>query len=421
MKRYFPFIILGLFILNFSRVFESVLGLPSIINFLHFGVFIPLFLYSIIRDMKSYNSYNKKLLLFMFIFFFSLSISAILNFGGIINIFLEYFLLVEPFMLLILITNAEYSRKTNKALGRWLIFFGLINLPFVLYQWYNFRHISPDMVDGTLIGMGAGAHVLGAIAIIAGIVLLFSKLKISLFYKIFFSICLFAIPIINDSKQAIVVFIAAFFILTLIKMRKFSYFVKYSAVLIFVLVIISILVSIFYPNLYFFNSGVLSEGLQAKMSVFSILNSHHESVFGWLFGFGPGHTVSRLAYMLYSTYGHWLAPFGATTSHLTEIIWNIQESNYLTNSITGSSFFSLFFSWAGIVGDAGIIGLLIYIAGLYLVYTKFCLDDVSKLIFFAIIIFGFVFGWLEEPNFMLYSFAVIAYRWNLYKNKWVHY
>jgi hypothetical protein len=77
----------------------------------------------------------------------------------------------------------------------------------------------------------------------------------------------------------------------------------------------------------------------------------------------------------------------------------------------GSSLWSPFFSWAGNWGDLGILGCGIYLALWILVYRKLCIDDVSKFFLFNVLIFGLVFGWIEEPGYILFVAVIIGINW----------
>jgi hypothetical protein len=41
-------------------------------------------------------------------------------------------------------------------------------------------------------------------------------------------------------------------------------------------------------------------------------------------------------------------------------------------------------------------------------YRRLCRDDFARMVVLAIGIFGFVFDWLEEFNFMLYAMALLG-------------
>jgi hypothetical protein len=402
MKIYY-LIIFTLILTTFSRVFEVILGLPAIINLLHF----PLVLLIFILTLNKISNKKNTLILGIIILFVTILFSGFINAAGIINVFLEFLLFAEPFLLLIIIVNIDYSKESIHKLGKWIIFFGLIQIPFAFYQYiaWDGTHLRSDIVKGTFLGMGAGHHVMGAIAIICAIYLLYSFNTKPYWLKYIFALSLFSLPILSDAKQAILAFLVSYVLLSFTKIKNPKKFIKYALITLLFIIITFKIISIFFSGSYWAQEGVIISGLKDKFDMFSVLNSNHKSFIGWVFGLGPGHTAGRLAFMLPEYFGL-LIPYGATISPITNQIW--QSGHY---SAKQSSLFNPFFSWAGVLGDIGIIGFLVYICLLWILYHKYCKDDISKIFLMSIFVFGWIFVWLEEPNFMLYIVAVIGQRW----------
>jgi hypothetical protein len=402
-------VISTLILVTFSRLLEVLLGFPAIINLIHFPIVAGIFFLTLDKTRNKKNP----LIFGIIILFFVILLSGVINNAGLINIFLEFLLFAEPFLLLIILVNIDYSKESIHKLGKWLLFFGLVQIPFALYQYIvkpasSIGHTGPDAIKGTLLGMGAGHHVMGAIAIICAIYLLYSSHIKPFWLKYALAILLLVLPIISDAKQTIFAFLISYGLLGITKIKNPKRVLKYALIMCLFIALIFIVGKRLYPTAYFWEKDIMVRGLTQKFIVFPIINSQHYSPSGWLLGAGPGHTVGRLGFML-PKYWEVLEPFGATKSPITAMAW--QQADWTAGV---SSVFLPLFSWAGVLGDIGIIGFLVYIYLFWFVYRKFCKDDVSKILLISIFVFGWVFEWMEEPNFMLYTIAIIGQRWLAY-------
>ena len=150
---------------------------------------------------------------------------------------------------------------------------------------------------------------------------------------------------------------------------------------------------------------------------FDILNliSEKNTLFQMFFGMGPGQTISRLATESYLYYDL-LKSYGFIHSNFTKTLVSIDFFNY---RISGSSFFSMKFTIAGIFGDIGIFGLLAYLLILLRIYKIYCISKIQKFILISFIYYGLTFTWLEEPIFMILYFSFVGFIWQIenYKTK----
>lgn len=106
-----------------------------------------------------------------------------------------------------------------------------------------------------------------------------------------------------------------------------------------------------------------------------------------------------------------LQPLGITGTSVFDTVFKAQESYYWSNSVTGSSMYSLLFSWAGIWGDLGFLGLGVYLYLWFLVWNYICLDKISKFFLITVFVAGLIFSWMEEPAFMLFVTSLIGLQW----------
>jgi hypothetical protein len=147
----------------------------------------------------------------------------------------------------------------------------------------------------------------------------------------------------------------------------------------------------------------------AKFYSLQAVTSEFDSWANWLFGLGPGHTVSRLGAWFLKDYDWILEPLGATTTSIGIESRKFIDNFWLTNS---SSMFSPIFSWVGIWGDIGAIGLGAYLYLAYLIWQYFGLDNSLKITMLSILVMGFIFTQIEEPGYMLSISLLLGIAWH---------
>lgn len=389
----------------FSRIFIP-LGFPKAINFFHFIIVLLVFFVSLNKNQRELRIYYIGLILL----FCSMAISAVVNQAGIINIVLDMILLSQPFLLLGAITTSQWTNERIQFFKKLIFYSAMLHILISYFQFVVLGYTG-DNVDGVFYNMGAGSHLAGAVALTAGVYFYYTLKPVPLILKpIFFCICL-GVVIISDSKQVIAVFLLAACLLFLIEKMTFNLVVKSTVIFFITAFGLFIISKTIYPVLF---AWLVPEkfflGLVQKFSVFSIIVSNYDSPFNWFFGLGPGHTIGRLGWLA-SDYKDLLMPLGATQSSVTSQILFANETNWISNSITGSSFFSLMFSWAGIWGDLGLFGTGLYIYLTAITFKFFCTTIVDRFWILVVLVFGFTFSWLEEPGYMLFLFAIIGISW----------
>ena len=129
----------------------------------------------------------------------------------------------------------------------------------------------------------------------------------------------------------------------------------------------------------------------------------------WLFGLGPGHTVSRLGAWFLQDYQWILEPLGATKTSIGVQSREFIDSFWLAY---GSSLFSPIFGWAGIWGDIGLVGLSIYLYLGYLVWRYFGQDNSLKVTLLTTVVLGFIFTQIEDPGYMLTLALLLGLAWH---------
>ncbi|MBD1918195.1 MULTISPECIES: hypothetical protein [Cyanophyceae] len=430
-----------LLLIAFSTVFFpriiSSFGAPSPINFIHFLVVPGICLWALVKSSPSRSSRVTVNLLLIVLFALLLVefFSAFINSAAFINVGLSYMLLAEPAMFLAGMVGSEFAEKDFVFFRAWIIRFSLINLAIALMQAamlaagllpVSSMSVPQDNIQGVFYLTGGGHNVSASVSMSFAIYYLVSarnpfgakKAPIWLIYTLlgagFFQL-LYA-----DSKQTMLVIMAAWGILAATKFKKIGTLLKYAiaigAIVYFMLWAIDN-ISLFRafgtwlrPEIY----GRDGVATQLKIAAFPIVTSHYDSLLNWFVGLGPGHTVSRLGGWILPEYWSLLRPLGATIHPASGEAWNRVSSVWIGSA---SSMFSPLFGWAGIWGDLGVLGLGVYLAIGYVVWKKLCLDDFSRFTLLSIMMHGLIFSQMEEPGFMLHCMALIFLRWKELKFK----
>ncbi|MBW4477273.1 MAG: hypothetical protein KME54_10420 [Tolypothrix brevis GSE-NOS-MK-07-07A] len=391
----------------FPRVLTA-LKVPSVVNFLHFVLVIVLFVWVV---PKIRSQVAGKLLVGLMIFLGITIFSAMYNKAGVINVILSFLMLAEPFMMLIAIVSTKLPESSIQKFQFWIFSFVYIHLAFVYFQKFIINPYSPDDIKGIFLKMGAGHHVGGDVALTFGVYFLLSSGVRSLWLRIFVFILCMGNILYADVKQVVIAFLVSWFILILTQMKEIVKAIMYLGIAIPITIGVLKIINTLYSGIrYISDMEVVTEAFQYKLSVFSIITSFYKSDINWLFGLGPGHTISRLGWLM-KDYLQLLQPLGITGTSVFETVFNAQESYYWSNSGTGSSMYSLLFSWAGIWGDLGFLGLGVYLYLWFLVWNYICLDKVSKFFLITVFVAGLIFSWMEEPAFMLFVASLIGLQW----------
>lgn len=406
-------VLLALATVMFARVITAI-GVPAVFNFLHFAFFAIIFLLIL---PKVRHNVSIELLVGILALLTVMTLSAFVNSAGVINVVMDFLLLAEPFLVLLAIVVTHWSRLNLKRFRFWLFIFALIHTIFSFYQGLILR-VIPDDLKGVFIHQMNGHHVGRAVALSAAVYFFVDFPTRSTWQRIAFTAASTAVVILSDAKQVIIVFLATLLLMSVLKLKDIRKFLLYLVIVVTTVGFLFWSANTIFPALKSWtNLDQNIRGLELKFSVFQIITAHYNSPLNWLLGLGPGHTVGRLGWLL-PEYSKYLEPLGATMSPVTEIVWDIsQKPGSITNASTGSSMWSLLFSWAGVWGDLGLLGLGAYMYLWFIVWWRFCLDDLSKFLHLNPIIFGCIFAWIEEPGYMLFLASLIGLRWQEYRSE----
>ncbi len=403
----------------FSRVLESI-GFPSAINFVHFA-FVPLICALVVTKVQTrvQASICKGLFFALSLFFGIILFSAIINEAGVINAILDFMLLAEPFVMIIGLISLPIGYKEVKQTKFWITCFAAVNLLFAYFQKFViYRGLSGakgvDSIKGVFLDQGAG-HVVGASVSMTFALYYFVTYKNqSIWIRSAVVFAAFVHVIISDAKQVLAVFLGAWILLIMVRLKDVATAIRYLAIAALIMATLFWSVNTFEvlreyttwarPEIY----GPDGEATKLKFSAFFIIPTYYHSPLNWFLGLGPGHTVGRLGGWMIRDYWTLLSPLGVTFSPASDAVWAATGSSWLGDQ---SSMFSPLFGWAGIWGDLGFIGILGYLFLWFIVWRRVCLDDLSKFFVLTIFLFATIISQLEEPGYMLFVTFLIGLRW----------
>lgn len=315
---------------------------------------------------------------------------------------LFYFaLLAEPFVLIAAILSVDPKEWVAKRLQFLAIWLALIQIPFALIEFAT--HGGGDHVQGTLYGEKAGAHVMGGIALLGALALVYSGWRLR--YPL--AAALFLLPILADAKQVIFTF-ALGALLVLWKGSKVRFAVVAGAALVLVYAVLNLTAAA--P----FSHKAVDQLKGGKIGKFAsgrvVAGELRASPVAAAFGLGPAESISRSAYLTTSLSD--TAPL-AKQLHFAPATLPF-KADYEAHQLSGggSSVNAGLSSLLGILGDLGLFGaaayVLVAIAAVRL--TQWPAARVGVVMLAAL---GLAFDWLEQPPFTLYVALLIALGWHL--------
>ena len=418
-------IIFAFSLVFYGRIFTTLTPAPAILVHAHF-IFVPLVLWIALTTSPTKNQQQTKLvqtlLWGMFIFFLTILASAIWNQAGFVNAVASFMMLAEPMMFLAAIVCIPMSQNSFTRIQRW--FMGSVLINFLLAavqrplidagkldaQGFN----GTDGCGGVFFVSGAGNYISASVSVAFAIYFFANGKKFPLWVRIVAMSAASWQLLFSDSKQLVFAYLIAWLLLVLSNFQDVGKSIK-------LLLGIAITGAIFLwcvHNLEAFEAftawarlDLYQKGGDAWFTKFYSIKAiltEFDSGGNWLFGLGPGHTVSRLGAWFMQDYQSILGPLGATTTSIGVDSREFIDSFWLAYS---SSLFSPIFGWAGIWGDIGLIGLGTYLFLSYIVWQHFGLDNSLKITLLATLVLGFIFTQIEEPGYMLSLALLLGLAW----------
>lgn len=418
----------------YSRIFCSITGAPSVLSHAHFA-FIPLVVWITLTTTPTKDPKQLKLvfsfLLGLFIFFVAILASAFWNHAGLINAVVSFAMLGEPLMFLVAIICIPMSHSSFQRIKKWLMWSVVINFLLAAVQkplidsgkLYADGFNGTDGCGGVFFVSGAGNYISASVSFAFAIYFFVNEKKTALWIRLIVVGAAFWQLLFSDSKQLVFAYLVAWLLLIVLTSTNIVQTLK-------LLISVILVGAIFFwcvqnleafkaftawarPELY----GRDGEAWYAKFYSIRLISSQMTSPLDWLFGLGPGHTVSRLGGWFIRDYWSLFAPLGGTTTNIGMDSRNFVNTFWLTYS---SSLFSPIFGWAGVWGDLGWLGLGSYLYLAYLVWHHFGLDTSLKITLLSILVLGFIFTQLEEPGYMVSIALILGLAWQEKRLKLQH-
>lgn len=405
-------------VLFFSRLID-VLGAPEIVNFVHFAV-IPFVCGFALVNTRTQDrqqiSGTWALIGGLLTLLGVMLASAILNGASIVNVVLDYLLLAEPFMMLLAVISIPLSPIRLLQVRKGLMSFAFFNLFLAFFQAFVLSRGNPDLVYGVFFSLAGGS--LAAIVSLTFGIYYFLSAKAApkglRFFVLFASIWQI---FISDTKLVLGSFLAGFMLLSLTKIS--------NRTLVYLIVGGSLIYGFLWgvQNLEFLKDYALwikpeyylsldTEFMRAKTMAFKVIPTYYDSFWNSLLGLGPGHTVGRLGGWMMEKYWDMLEPIGASRPFPAIPSEVVNGALAESKNVAATAMFQPMFSWAGIWGDLGLLGLGAYLLVWGLIWKYFCPGDFSRFLILTTFATGFFPGYLEEPGSMLFTTFLIALCWH---------
>jgi hypothetical protein len=387
--------------------------LPEALNFFHF----PLILASALKaatDAAPRSSLRRAVEAGLMAFLSACLLSAVINASQPMSFFLDWLVFAEPFLLVYTLIVMPQDLRTMKALWGLALVIPMIQFPLAVYQALSKGLMDP--VQGMFLGMGAGAHIAGAVALLGSLICLAravvaAKPLVRLFWLLGMAL-LFLVAVLADAKQVIISFFPAL-VLLLLSLLRLRWTQVVLALPVLALVTLGAF-SYYRPLQVSLDWALISRGVFGKAQAFSVIASRFSSnAGGWIFGLGPGQSISRVALMSLEGYiklGSPLHLLNLNPARTTLELWNLSASNLL---FTGSSVWSPVSSWLGLLGDLGVAGVCPYLWLCLILWRGLKSRSgwqprVARAMLLMCVPLGFMYSWLEEPGFTMPAALVVG-------------
>lgn len=409
----------------FSRIIIITIRAPSFLNLLHF-IIVP-FVLGVVLFTARTREYRQiklaqSLLLALFILFMVTVASALLNDAGLINAIVSFMILAEPFMLLLAIISTPMTAASVKKLWNFLLGSAFVNFILAAFQKpmiesgrLNGHGLNgTDGCGGVFYPTGAGNYVSCSLSIVFALYFFTSGKDKPLWMRFAAIVAALWQLLFSDSKQILLVLLIGWLLLIISNFQDIGKSLQFlSGLALFAVMFFWAAenIEVFSTYLVWVRPELYGSDGVAWYSKFAGIRgviSYYQSPLNWFLGLGPGHTVSRLGGWFLRDYRSLLEPLGSTIHPLSAEMMTFLTTFWLA---TSSSLFSPIFSWAGIWGDLGLLGLAAYLYLDFLVWRYLCTDQFLKFIALSTVCLGLIFTQMEEPGYMLSIAMMIGISW----------
>jgi hypothetical protein len=359
--------------------------------------------------------------------------SALINQAGVVNVLLEFMFLGEAYIFLIGIIAIPLVGKSLQKFRYWICAFCFSNLglaliqsvllPIGLYPGARGGQLWTDNTAGVFASPGgsAGNYISATVSIYFSFYFLQNFPNVPKWMRVLTVVLALYQTYVSDSKQIFVALFVGWLLVVWTNMKQPGKVLLY----LFPIVIIAVLFywalvntdwefldpyrnfTINRTNLY----GPDGEGTLLKTAAFRIIPSFFTSPLNWFLGLGPGHTASRLGGWVLNDYGSLLKPLGATSHPASGEFWKLIQSPAGWPARESTMWFPMF-TWVGLWGDLGLIGLVAYLYNGAVLWLRMSVDNFCKFLILSTVVLGFILTQMEEPGQMLTIACFLGLRWH---------
>jgi hypothetical protein len=396
-----------------SRLLVATGLVSGFANFFHFPLVLGVGLIAAVES-RRYSPARRSLGVGLIGLLIVALASWLINGGDVVRPLLDWLVFAEP-LLIIFAIIAMPPEKTSLRLLRGLILaVPIAQVPLVVYQVLVLGRGDP--VQGFFIGMGAGAHVAGAVSLLGSLVCIArARWKGNIGSIVTWVSCgavLFLVAIVADAKQVVIAFLPALLLVVLFSTRRRVTWVM-VAIPIFAILVFAVF-TLYPPLQKVLDWAFINRGAQGKMGAVALIAGRLSTGWvHWLIGLGPGNSVSRVSVMALEGIVRHDSPvylLGLRPSATTVELWNLTASSRLFASSSAWSFIS---SWLGLLGDLGIAGLGVYSWTVAMMWVNLrgwsgWEAPSARAALLMMILLAFFYSWLEEPGYTLMAALVIG-------------
>jgi hypothetical protein len=431
------FILVGFATAFFPRLL-TYFGAPSPLNFLHFLVIPVVVVVALFTTKVKEHKQIKiawELMFGLGILLACNIVSAMVNNAGIPNIILQFMFGGEPYLLLFSIMIVPFNNESLRRFRNWILGFCFFNLllalaqsvllPIGLYPGSQGGQLISDNTAGVFAAKGgsAGNYVSATVSLYFGLYFFNVVKTASLRIRIAVFLGAFYQTYISDSKQIFVGLFIGWLMVILTKVKRPIKILLYIIPLI--LIVIAFYWALVYTDWAFLDPyrnfttnragqnlyGPDGEATRLKFAAFRIIPSFFTSPLNWMLGLGPGHSASRLGGWVMRDYKSLLLPLGATTHPNVDAFWELISGPNGWLARESTMYFPMF-TWVGIWGDLGFVGLGVYVYLGFIVWRRICVDDFGKFLILSTAVLGCILTQMEEPGQMLTIACFLGLRWH---------
>lgn len=401
-----------------SRLVVAIDLAPSMLNFVHFPLTLGAVFVAVVYGTHRSAAATSIAVGALALLLLSL-ISWLFNGGEFLRPVLNWLVFLEPFFIIYALTGSRLQAHQRTELWVLVLAITFLQLPLTIWQKLTVGSMDPDLVQGTFIGLGAGHHVAGGVALLGTLVCTARGLSTTATMQrlawLTAGALLFIIPVLSDAKQNIAAFLPVLGLLLV------SFHVRWVALMAAVPVLaltLFIAFTTYEPLQAITSSSSVERGLQAKTQGMRIVANHlSENPAGWPFGLGPGNSVSRVALMGMERYlkpDSPVALLGLGLAPTTQQIWQMGAEASQGWLFSGSSVWTGISSWIALLGDLGLMGLSLYLWMSWTLWRhlqaihRHWQTTAAKSVLLMTSLLGLIYSWLEEPAFTLLVALVVG-------------